>query len=150
MAVREDPYGAFNFLVSLGDGDETSAAAGFSDVSGLGTEIDYVEYRNGNDRTNHVRRIPGLHKAGDVTLKRGVVGDARLFDWLKETREGVIGPRTVVVTLLDEQRQAVCRWVLRGAQPRRWSGPALHAKGGGEVAMEELQLVVDQVDLDPV
>lgn len=35
--LRNNPYGAFNFLVSLGSGDETNVIAGFSDVSGLGT-----------------------------------------------------------------------------------------------------------------
>jgi hypothetical protein len=48
--------------------------------------------------------------------------------------------------LLDERRSMVCQWVLSNAQPKKWVGPTLSAKGGGEVAMEELQLVAERVD----
>ena len=60
MANRTAPYGAFNFLVNF-DGDE--AFGGFSDVSGLTLEIPHAEYRAGNDPVNHVRKIPGIHRA---------------------------------------------------------------------------------------
>ncbi|HJU02842.1 MAG TPA: phage tail protein, partial [Actinomycetes bacterium] len=62
------------------------------------------------------------------------------------TREGTYDPRTVTVTLLDEARTEVCSWVLTNAQPSKWTGPSLTAKGGGDVAMEELQLVAEKVD----
>lgn len=147
MATRDNPYGAFNFLVKMGDaGGEDQIVGGFSDMSGLGNEIKYSEYRNGNDPDNHVRKVPNVNNTDDVTLKRGVIGDLRLFAWLKSTREGDIEPRTVTITLLDERRQSVCSWVLRNAQPKKWVGPTLAGKGGGEVAMEELHLVAEQVD----
>ena len=48
MAVRDNPYGAFNYMVRLGDtGGEDQIVGGFSDVSGLGNEVKYSEYRNG-------------------------------------------------------------------------------------------------------
>jgi hypothetical protein len=56
-------------------------------------------------------------------------------------------PPQRLTILLDEARQRVCEFVLRGAQPKKWLGPVLAAKGGGEVAMEELHLVVDQIDV---
>ena len=147
MATRDNPYGAFNFLVRLGDqGGEDQIAGGFSDVSGLGNEIKYSEYRNGNDADNHVRKVPNVNSTDDVTLKRGVIGDLQLFTWLKSTREGDLDPRTVTITLLDERRDVVCSWILRNAQPKKWVGPTLAGKGGGEVAMEELHLVAEQVD----
>jgi hypothetical protein len=40
----------------------------------------------------------------------------------------------------------VCSWVLTGAQPKKYVGPTLAGKGGGEVAMEELHLVAEQID----
>lgn len=147
MAVRNDPYGDFNFMVKLGDtGGEDQVAGGFSDVSGLGNEVFYTEYRNGNDKENHPRKIPTVNRTSDVVLRRGLIGDLRLFTWLKATREGNIQPQTVTITLLDEKRTAVCSWVLRNAQPKRWLGPTLAAKGGGEVAMEELHLVAERID----
>lgn len=148
MAVRDDPYGDFNFIVRLGDaGGEDQVAGGFSEVSGLETEVVYAEYRNGNDKENHPRKIPTLSRTGDVTLRRGLIGDLRLFEWVKSVREGVPGRRTVTVTLLDEARTPVCAWVLRGAQPKRWTGPTLNAHGA-DLALEELVLVAERLDFE--
>jgi phage tail-like protein len=139
------PYGAFNFLVSLGDaqgtGDPGTIVGGFSDVSGLGVDVSYSEYRNGNELVNTARKVPNTHKLDDITLKRGLVGSDDLFAWLKTVRDGTAQPRDVTITLLDEARSVVATWRLHRAQPKKWVGPTLAAKGGGEVAMEELHLV---------
>jgi len=148
--LRDNPYSAFNFLVSLGgaqgDGAEGTIIGGFSDASGLGMDVNYSEYRNGNERFNTVRKVPNTHKLDDVTLKRGLVGSTDLFEWIKTVRDGTADARSVTVTLLDEARNAVATWRLRRAQPKKWSGPTLAAKGGGEVAMEELHLVHEGVE----
>ena len=93
---RENPYGAFNYLVALGgtqgDGSLGSIIGGFSDVSGLGYEVKYSEYRNGNE-FNTVRKVGNTHKLDDVTLKRGLVGSTDLFAWLKAVRDGGHGRR---------------------------------------------------------
>jgi phage tail-like protein len=93
-----------------------------------------------------VRKIAGVNRVGDVMLKRGVIGDLRLFAWLKATRKGNYDPRTVTITLLGEKRSAVCSWVRTSTQPKKWVGPTLAAKGGGEVAMEELDLVAEGIE----
>jgi phage tail-like protein len=144
VTAPRNPFGAFNFTVSLEQG---GPVAGFSDVSGLGNEVKYSEYRNGDDPENHVRKIANTNTTDDVTLKRGIIADRSLFVWLDETRRGNHEPRTVTITLLDEAaRTGVCSWVLTNAQPKKWVGPTLGAKGGGEVAMEELHLVAEKID----
>lgn len=142
MPDRTTPYGAFNFLVNLnGPIGEDQPLGGFSDVSGLTSEITIAEYRNGNDRPNHVRKIPGVNKCGDVTCKRGVVNSMDLWDWITQTQtEGVKAKRTVVITLRDEAGNPVQKWTLSGVVPMKYTGPTLAAKGGGDVAMEELVL----------
>ncbi|WP_437640274.1 phage tail protein [Sorangium sp. So ce854] len=149
---RENPYGAFNYIVTLGgsqgDGSLGTVIGGFSDVSGLGFEVSYSDYRNGNERFNTTRKIPNTYKSDDITLKRGLVGSTDLFDWLKTVRDGTADARTVTIQLLDEARNAVATWKLRRAQPKKWSGPTLAAKGGGEVAMEELHLVHEGIDYE--
>lgn len=145
---RNNPYGAFNFLVSLGQGDESSVVAGFSDVSGLGTEINYSEYRNGNDKVNTARKVSNTFKQEDVTLKRGLIGSTDLFQWIKDVREGADGRRTVTITVMDEARNPVSSFKLVNAQPKKWVGPTLAAKGGGEVAMEELHLTHEGVTFE--
>ena len=90
--------------------------------------------------------MPNTHKNDDVTLKRGLVGSDDLFAWLKGVRDGVADPRNVTITLLDEARKAGRHLRCRNAQPKKWVGPTLAAKGGGEVAMEELHLVHEGIE----
>lgn len=146
--VRNDPYGDFNFLVSLGEPDPTSVVGGFTAVTGLGIEVEYVEYRNGNERANTARLLPGIHRCPDVVLRRGLIGSADLFAWISRVASGVPEPRTVAITLLDEARNPVATWTLHRAQPKKWHGPTLSGRGGGEVAMEELVLVYERLDMD--
>ena len=150
MAERSTPYGAFNFLVNLnGPHGPDTVLGGFSDVSGLGLEITMAEYRNGNEKENHVRKVAGLHKVSDVTLKRGVVSSEDWWDWLKETqRSGPSAKRTVTITLLDEAGENVESWTLRNVLPTKYTGPTLAAKGGGDVAMEELVLSSEGLDME--
>jgi phage tail-like protein len=144
MAVlRDNPYPAFNFLVDLGTGEP----AAFSEVSGLGLVIAYLEYRAGSDKRNHVRKMPGLHKVGDVTLKRGVVGSLDLFEWIRTVRDGGLDRRTVVITLLDEAHTPVMQWKLYNAWPKKLEGPALNASAN-EVAIESLTLTCEGIEIE--
>jgi phage tail-like protein len=150
MANRETPYGAFNFLVNFGGSNSPdSVLGGFSDVSGIGSEINVAEYRNGNEKENHVRKVPGTHKISDVTLKRGIVSSRDFWEWMKEVQqEGPSKQRDVSITLRDEAGQNVQTWTLRRVVPSKYTGPTLAAKGGGDVAMEELVLAAEAMELD--
>jgi phage tail-like protein len=144
MAVeRENPYGEFNFLVDLGTGNTEGPEAGFQEVSGLGQEVEVVEYRNGNDKQNSVRKLNGLTKVPDVTLKRGIIGTLALSRWL---RDG--SPRTVHIQLQNEDRSAtVMSWTLiRARAVKHVSGP-FNAKGS-DVAMEELTLAYERLEIE--
>lgn len=143
MSTRPTPYGAFNFEISFG-GD---SFGGFSDVSGLNTEFAMAEYREGNDPKNHTRKVPGIYKTGDVTLKRGIIDSKTVWDWIQAVRStGVRGRKDfVLVTLLGEDRKPVQAWKLLNVTPMKYTGPTLAAKGGGDVAMEELVLSAEDV-----
>jgi phage tail-like protein len=145
MANRTTPYGAFNFIVNF-DGGELFG--GFSDVSGIGTEVTVAEYRFGNDKENHVRKVAGVHKVSDVTLKRGILNSRTLFDWIGAVRtKGPDAQKSVTITLLDEAQKPVQTWVLRGVVPMKYTGPTLAGKGGGDVAMEEVVLSAEAMEL---
>lgn len=149
MADRQSPYSAFNFLVEFNGVD---IGAGFSDVSGLGTDVTMAEYREGTDKENHVRKVPGMHKVGDITLKRGIINSESLWEWIKEVRNnGIAAQRNVTITMMDESSQnAVQSWFLRGAVPMKYSGPTLAAKGGSDVAMEEMVLSIEALEFEQV
>ncbi len=144
---RDNPYGAFNYRVEFGDVDGGGPInAGFSDISGLGNEVNYSEYRAGTSLVNTVQKIPNTFKIDEITLKRGLIGSTDIFDWIKAVREGQYQPRSVTIVMLDEARNEVLSLVLKNAQPKKWVGPTLAAKGGGEVAMEEMHLVAEGIE----
>lgn len=149
MADRQSPYSAFNFLVEFNGVD---IGAGFSDVSGLSTDVTMAEYREGTDKENHVRKIPGMHKVGDITLKRGIINSESLWEWIREVRNnGIAAQRNVTITMMDENSQnGVQSWFLRGAVPMKYSGPTLAAKGGSDVAMEEMVLSIEALEFEQV
>jgi phage tail-like protein len=145
MAERITPYGAFNFVVNFDGSDDFG---GFSDVSGIGTEVTVAEYRAGSDKENHVRKVAGVHKVSDVTFKRGIVNFDSLWAWIEQTRTaGPAAQRTVAVTLLDEAHNPVRTWLLRGCIPMKYTGPTLAGKGGGDVAMEEIVLAAEGFEI---
>ena len=149
MAVpRERPYVQFNFLVDLGNGTVDKPEGGFQEVSGIGMEVTVAEYRNGNDKENSVRKITGLNKSTDVTLKRGVIGSLNLYQWLNQIRNGDQEAfRTVVISLQNEDHTAIVQeWkLLRARIIKHTSGP-LNAKGT-DVAMEELVLAYERLEM---
>ena len=150
MAVlRDRPYSQFNFLVDLGTGNTDGPEAGFQEMSNIGMEVTVSEYRTGNSKENSVRKITGLNKATDVTLKRGVIGSLNLYQWLNDIRNGnQLAERTVTISLQNEDHtQIVQTWkLLRARIIKHISGP-FNAKGT-DVAMEELTLSYERLEME--
>jgi phage tail-like protein len=153
MAVpRDNPYGAFNFRVTADRfGDAGAIRAGFQEVSGLGIETTVAEYRNGNDPENHVRKIGNIYKVTDVTLKRGLIGHDDFFKWIKDVRDGVQSSvlTSMTIELMAEDHSGpVITWTLTNPRPIKYTGPTLNAKGGTDVAMEEIVLACESVKIE--
>lgn len=147
--LRDRPYPGFNFLVDLGDGNTEGPQAGFAEVSGLGLEVEVIEYRNGNAKENQTMKITGLAKVGDVTLRRGLIGALNLYQWLDQIRNGDANAlRTVTIQLRNEDHSAVVQtWkLLRARIVKHTSGP-LNAKGK-DVAMEEMVIACERLEIE--
>jgi phage tail-like protein len=147
--LRERPYAQFNFLVDLGTGNTDGPEAGFQECSEIGMSVDVIEYRNGNEKENAVRKLTGLARVNDVTLRRGIIGSLNLYQWLDQIRNGdAAGYRTVLIHLMSEDHTAtVLTWkLLRARIIKHTSGP-LNAKGT-DVAMEELTLAYERLELE--
>jgi phage tail-like protein len=145
--LREDrPYMQFNFKVEI-DGKE----GGFQEVSGIGTEVAVSEYRQGNDPENNVRKMTGLNKASDVTLKRGALGSDVLFKLLDDVRTGKGGNgKSMKIMLMSEDRSntnPVMTWKLKNARATKLTYGPLNAKGG-DVAMEEAVFAYERLELE--
>jgi phage tail-like protein len=139
--ARNDPYRQFNFVLDI----EGIDPAAFSEVSGLDTETDPIEYRDGNEDIT-VRKLPGLRKYPNITLKRGFTKDRSLWDWRKTVMDGQTVRRSGSIVLLDEARQEALRWNFREGWPCKLQGPPLNAKTN-EVAIETLEICHEGLEL---
>ena len=150
MAVlRDNPYAQFNFLVDFGTGAAEGPEAGFQEVSGLSMSVDVIEYRNGNDRENNVRKLSGLRRAADVTLRRGIIGSLQLYQWIDQVGTGDPGAaRTVRIQLQNEDHSAVVMtWRLHRARIVKHTSGPLNATGT-DVAIEEIVLAHERLELE--
>ena len=147
--MRDRPYTQFNFLVDIGDGVTEGPSAGFQEVSAISTEVAVIEYRTGNSKENSVRKITGLNKATDVTLKRGVIGSLSLYQWLDDIRNGNQNAlRTVTIQLQNEDHsETVQTWKLLRARIVKHSSGPFHARGN-DVAMEEIVLAYERLEME--
>ena len=146
VARETRPYMQFNFLVQIDNRD----VGGFQEITGIGTEVAVTEYRHGNEKENNVRKLTGLNKVADITLKRGVMGTTALFEWMDEVRSGKSSAsKSVTIQLLSEDRSndaPVMTWNLKNARATKLTYGALNAKGN-DVAMEELVLAYERLEL---
>lgn len=140
--TRNDPYGQFNFLIEI-DG---VTRAGFSEVSGLTTDTNVIEYREGDEVTT-TRKLPGLMKYANIVMKRGYTQDASLWNWRKQVIDGTTQRTTGTITLLDEARQPALRWNFTAGWPVKWEGPAMNGKTS-EVAIETLEIAHEGLELE--
>jgi phage tail-like protein len=141
---REIPYRQFNYLLQFAG--ESGTQAGFQECSGLGLEVGLAEYRDGNEPPERGSRITGTHKVPDVTLKRGVIGEASLSAWLEESRSGVNAQREAVLVLRSEDRtQTLQTWTLSGTRIVKCTGDLLNSQET-QVALEELVLKCERIE----
>ena len=141
--ARRDPYLNFNFLVQI-DGD---TVAGFREADLPEARIEVAAYREGNERSNTVRRLPGRVEYGPLVLRRGFAGDRTLFQWWRDVADGNLDRRNVVIILRDQSGRDVARWAFRDALPTKYSGPSFRAQGN-EVAIESIELAVESMELE--
>lgn len=139
---RNDPYGQFNFLIEI-DG---VVKGGFSEASGLTTDSNIIEYRDGNEQQGTTRKLPGLIKYNNIMLKRGWTADRSLWEWRKKVIDGKTQRASGSIVLLDEARNEVLRWDFREGWPSKWEGPALNGKTS-EVAVESLEIAHEGLEL---
>lgn len=140
---RNDPYRGYNFVLEI---DNVPKGA-FSEVGGLTAEGDSVDYREGSDLQANVRKLIGLRKYTNLTLKRGYTQDRALWNWYTNVMNGMPDRRNVTIVLMNERREAVLRWHAENAWINKIEGPALKA-ASNDVAMESVELVHEGLTLE--
>lgn len=141
MADRKDPFTAFRFRVEI----EGIDRGGFRECSGLDTTQDPIEYREGTEIPT-VRKLAGLVKYSNITLKWGMTDDPALWQWRQDVAEGKIAKsrKSGSIVLLDDEGNEKLRWNFREGWPTKWTGPSFNATGN-EVAIEQLDIAHEGV-----
>jgi phage tail-like protein len=130
------PVPKFYFKVTIGNKGDIA----FQEVSGLDTEDDPIEYRAGNNPVFSTVTMPGLRKASEITMKKGMFGsDSALYDYFMDVQMNTAERETVTIQLLDEAHNPMFTWTLKNAWPLKLTGTDMDAQDL-EVAIEELVL----------
>ena len=134
------PMPKFFFKVSWG-----SATIKFSEVSGLDTESQIIEYRHDDSKIFNPIKMPGIMKVGNVTMKRGVfVGDTKYLDWYNQIQLNTINHRrkTIVIMLIDKKGKPAMSWTLNNAWPTKITSTDLKSDGN-EAAIDTIEIAYE-------
>jgi phage tail-like protein len=137
--LSEDPLLGFNFALEL----EGSIAGYFTECSGIGSEHEIVEHKV-VDKSGHeiVRKIPGRLKWQDITLKRGITSDMRIWEWRDDLVKGDVGGarKNISITMMDRTYSPVAVWHFQNAWPSKVTGPSFKSDDNS-FGVEEVTLV---------
>lgn len=131
---KADPFGAFNFIVEI----EGLQVAGFSEITGIQTDIEIEEFREGGIN-QYVHKLAKVTKYPNLVLKKGMTDASELWGWHKEVIEGTIVRRDVTV-ILGDKKEKKWSWLFSQAYPVKWIGTDLNATGSN-VFVESIEFV---------
>jgi phage tail-like protein len=134
--MAEYPIPKFHFQVEWG-----GTKIGFTEVSGLDVETEVIEYRDGSSPEYSKKKMPGMQKYANITLKRGTfASDNEYYNWWKTVSLNTIERRDLTISLLNESHEPVVVWKVKNAWPSKIQSTDLKADGN-EVAIESMELV---------
>lgn len=138
MGNRVDPLTSYHFFLEI-DG---ITQAQFRECSGLSTESQVIEYKEANkDGVTVIKKVPGVLKWDNITLKRGITDIMELWAWRKKVEEGKVDEarKNGSIVLYNQANTEVARWNFENGWPTKVSGPSLNA-GSDEIAVEEVTI----------
>lgn len=141
VGKRLDPYMAYNFVVEI----DSLITGGFTEVTGLGSEIQLEEYQEGGVN-GYVHKFPTRTVYSNLVLSKGLTDIDLLWNWYRDTTQGKIQLKNGTILLLDRQRLPVMWWNFKKAYPVKWDGPQFSASNTTEVAVERIELVHQGID----
>ena len=129
-----DPYRNFIFKVEIAG----ITQAGFSEATIAENSNDQIEYREG-DEVPTARKMPGVAKYGDITLKWGLTDSRELWNWRQQIINGKVERKNVSVLVFDGEGNEKVRWQFTRAWPLKYEVADFTAKGN-DVAVMQLTL----------
>lgn len=135
------PPVSFHFRVEFGlqGVSATGPDADFQEVSGLSSSMGSDSYAEGGEnRFSH--KLPTRAEFGNLTLKRGMLLDSAVIDWVRDGIENyVIRPIDLSVVLLNPKSEIVARWEFVKAWPLKWDVSGFNSTDNN-VVTETLEL----------
>ncbi|NTW53515.1 MAG: phage tail protein [Chlorobaculum sp.] len=112
------PWG-FYFRVVFGISQDKNDAR-FQSVSGLSVEYDFETFKEGGEnRFEH--KLPVRTKYADLVLKRGLLTDSSVIEWLTDAFQNrSFTPTDLSVNLLNEKGEPLQTWNVVHAIPKKW------------------------------
>ena len=140
------PFKKYNYKVEIKGITEAS----FSEVSGFDASIDVIEYREGDEGVNYSRKLNGLTKFGNVTMKWGMTSYVSFYEWVMDVSSGkALGEdrcKDVTITLFDDDGStSLAVWNLYAAWPSKYTAPDFNASSS-EIAFESVELVYESME----
>lgn len=133
--MADYPLPKFHFQVEW-----AGSKVGFTECSGLDVETEIIEYRDGASPEYSKRKMPGMQKFSNITLKRGVfASDNEFYNWWNTVSLNTIDRRDLTISLLNEAHEPVVVWKIKNAWPTKIQSTDLKADGN-EVAIETMEL----------
>ena len=142
----EELFGSYHFLLEIQGviNDNKVIVGGFKSVSGMDSETEIIEFKQGNDVI--VRKKPGRTTFNNIVLERGYTATDDLFQWRKNIEDGKIDRRAGSVIILDQDGQTEeARYNFFEGWPCKWFVPELDSDSSG-MAIEKIELAVEKVE----
>jgi phage tail-like protein len=132
---------------------------GFMECSGLESETEVAEYREGGDNAT-VKKSPGLTKFSDITLKRGQIldeGQNDLYAWYQQVFNLTTAGggdkeirRDIDIVQYERGDEAVRRWRVYNCFPNKYKAMGDLNATSNDNSIEELTLVNEGWEQVPV
>ena len=119
----------------------------FAEAGGLSLEVTTEEVAEGGEN-RFLQRYPVQPKYSDLVLKRGMLVQSAVFDWVKDCLDGdQVEPKNVDVTLLNEEHEPLMTWHVINAYPIKWGISDFNATGN-TVLLETLTFAYQYFTVD--
>lgn len=142
----DDLFGAYHFLLEIQGviNDTRVIVGGFKSVSGMDSETEIVEFKQGNDKV--VRKKPGRTTYSNIVLERGYTATDDLWLWRKNIEDGQIDRRSGSIIILDQDGESeVARYNFFEGWPCKWYVPDMDSDTSG-MAIEKVEIAVEKVE----
>jgi phage tail-like protein len=142
----EELFGAYHFLLEIQGiiGDTKIIVGGFKSVSGMDSETEVIEFKQGNDMV--VRKKPGRTTYANIVLERGYTATDDLWQWRKNIEDGKIDRRAGSIIILDQDGETeVARYNFYEGWPCKWNVPDMDADSSA-MAIEKIEIATEKVE----